>query len=110
MQTIGVPFFVALALGSASLGYFLGRGTGPPAADHKHAPEPASENPRINEDQGDSDESDAEADGDLGRIQPEPDEECKLVRSSLRTAHLFRFKSNSYPCWKYGGSRGTERS
>jgi hypothetical protein len=81
-----VPFFVALALGSASLGYFLGRGAVPsatPAAvDYKHANEPASENPRVNEDRGDSDESDAEADGDLDRIQPEPAEECKLVRSS----------------------------
>ncbi|KAF8480935.1 PTH2-domain-containing protein [Russula ochroleuca] len=78
-----VPFFVALALGSASLGYFLGRGAVPsatPAAvDYKHANEPASENPRVNEDRGDSDESDAEADGDLDRIQPEPAEECKLV-------------------------------
>ena len=94
MQTTGVPFFVALALGSASLGYLLGRGTGPPAADYKHPDEPASENPRVNDDRGDSDESEAEADGDLGRIQPEPAEECKLVRSSLRTAHLFCFKSN----------------
>jgi hypothetical protein len=84
MSTVGAPFFVALALGSASLGYFLGRGAVPsatPAAvDHKPANEHASENPGVNEDSGDGDESDAEADGDLGRIQPEPAEECKLVR------------------------------
>jgi hypothetical protein len=79
MPSVGVPFFVALAMGSASLGYFLGRGAVPtPAtADDRHANEPASESPTTN----DGDESDAEADGDLGQIQPELAEECKLVRA-----------------------------
>jgi hypothetical protein len=86
--TVGVPFFVALALGSASLGYFLGRGTATPeAVDHKHTNEPAPENSRTNEDRGDSDGSD-EADGDLGRIQPEPAEECKLVRILIGNCSL----------------------
>jgi len=79
----GVPVFVALALGSASLGYFLGRHTAPSAGgaaiNHEQVKEPATENPRVIEDRCDSDESDAEADGDLGRVQPEPADECKLV-------------------------------
>jgi len=83
-----VPLFVALVLGSASLGYFLGRGTRPSAGcaaiNHEQVKEPATENRRVIEDPCDSDESDAEADGDLGRIQPEPADECKLVSTSLR--------------------------
>ena len=87
--TVGVPILVALAFGGASVGYFLGRGAAssatPPTVDYKHANEPISENPRVNKDRGDGD-SDAEADdGDLGRIQPEPTEECKLVRKELLT-------------------------
>jgi hypothetical protein len=77
-----------LVLGSASLGYFLGRGTVPSAGcaeiSHEHVKEPATENRRAIEDQCDSDKSDAEADGDLGRIQPEPTDECKLVSTSPR--------------------------
>lgn len=83
-----MPIFVALAFGGASLGYFLGRGATSsatrPTVDYKHANESTSGNPRVNKDRGDSDESDGEADdGDLVRIQPEPAEECKLVRKEL---------------------------
>ena len=79
--TVGVPIFVALALGSASVGYFLGRGavlSATPAA---------------------ADESGAEADdGGLGRIQPEPTDECKLVRTPhLGTAHRNCLTSKFYP-------------
>lgn len=79
-------------MGSASLGYFLGRGTVPSAAramaNHEQVKEPPSESLRVNEGRGDSDESDAEVDGDLGQIHPEPAEECKLVRTSPRNAYL----------------------
>ncbi|KAI0252624.1 PTH2-domain-containing protein [Lactifluus subvellereus] len=76
----GVPLFVALALGGASLGYFLGRGFAPPAGrEPVREREPASRDLGENKDDGERDDSDAEADGDLGRIQPEPTEECKLV-------------------------------
>ncbi len=47
------------------------------AVDHKHA----NESGRVYEGQCDGDEPGAEADGDLGRVQPEPAEECKLVRT-----------------------------
>ena len=82
-----MPIFVALAFGGASVGYFLGRGNAssatPSKVDYKHANEPTYENPRVNKDRDDGD-SDAEADdGDLGRIQSEPTEECKLVRREL---------------------------
>ena len=52
-------------------------------ADQKQVKGPASENLKVNKDRDNSDESDAEDDGDLGRIQPEPAEECKLVCASL---------------------------
>jgi len=79
----GVPLFVALTLGSASLGYFLGRGTRPSAgcatSNHEQVKEPVTENRRAIEERHDSDESDTEADSDLGQIQPEPADQCKLV-------------------------------
>lgn len=81
---LGVPIFVTLALGSASLGYLLGR--------------------KVNEDRADSGESD-DTDGDLGRIKPEPAEECKLVRT-------FTMKCPSTLVgWIRGhlGPRGTKR-
>jgi hypothetical protein len=87
VTTTDVPLFIALALGGASLGYFLGRGYAPAAvraaAGHKpvREREPASGDLGENKDDGERDDSDAEADGDLGRIQPEPTEECKLVRT-----------------------------
>lgn len=73
-----MPIFVALAFGSVSVGYFLGRGAVLSAA---------------------ADESDAEADdGDLGRIQPEPNDECKLVRTPhLGIAHRNCLTSKSIP-------------
>ena len=56
------------------------------AINHEQVKEPATENRRVIEDRcdSDSDESDAEADGDPGRIQPEPADECKLVSNSTR--------------------------
>jgi hypothetical protein len=47
---------------------------------HKQVEGSVSENLKANKDQDNSDESDAVDDGDLGRIQPEPAEECKLVQ------------------------------
>lgn len=87
VTTTDVPLFIALALGGASLGYFLGRGFAPPVvrsvAGHKPDIErkPASGDLGENKGEGEGDDSDAEADGDLGQIQAEPTEECKLVRT-----------------------------
>jgi hypothetical protein len=82
--TAGLPLFVALALGGASLGYFFGRRFAPPAARAEADPRPVS---NVGENKGDDsererDDSDAEVDhdSDLGRVKAEPTEECKLVR------------------------------
>jgi hypothetical protein len=82
-------------------------------ADHKQVKGSASENLKVNEDRDTSDESDAEDDGVLGRIQPEPAEGCKLVCASLRNAHLCyssRSRKLSLVIRGHLGPRGTKRS
>jgi hypothetical protein len=81
--TAGAPLFVALALGGATLGYFLGRGLAPPAVHTARNHTSVIERERASGGLGENkdDDSDAEADGDLGRIHAEPTEECKLVRT-----------------------------
>ncbi|KAI0271546.1 PTH2-domain-containing protein, partial [Gloeopeniophorella convolvens] len=71
----------ALALGSASLGYFLGRGrlqsyAPPQVTDRDQSNEQTHKQTPAEESGSDSDE---DVDGDLAQVQPGVAEECKLV-------------------------------